>query len=92
MSPKHPFSPFLQKICKGLQKRNGYNVLNVSALQPFFVFLRFCILFLNVLFFQKTQGNYFPLEFFAEIKKLPKFALCLDCQKQFVPLIPGLFN
>ena len=33
---------------------------------------------MNVLFFQKTQGNYFPSEFFAEIKKLPKFALCLE--------------
>jgi hypothetical protein len=32
MSQKHPFSPFLQRICKGLQKRNGYKVLNVSIL------------------------------------------------------------
>jgi hypothetical protein len=32
MKQKHPFSPFLQRICKGLQKRNGYNMLNVSAL------------------------------------------------------------
>ena len=27
-----PLSPFLQKNCKGMQKRNGYKVLNVSAL------------------------------------------------------------
>ena len=33
---------------------------------------------MNVLFFHKTQGYYFPSEFFAEIKKLPKFALCLE--------------
>ena len=53
-------------------------MLYISTLQPFFAFLRFCIRVLNALFFQKTQGYYFPSEFFAEIKKLPKFALCLE--------------
>lgn len=43
MKQKHPLFTIFAKICKGLQKENGCNVLYLSTLQPFFVFLRFCI-------------------------------------------------
>ena len=76
---KNALSPPL--FAKNLQRNAKKKWLQLAKCQRIVTILcvfAFLHSFFECFILPKTQGYYFPSEFFAEIKKLPKFALCLE--------------
>ena len=78
MSQKRPFPTSFAKNLQKIAKRKWPQYAKCQRIVTILCVFAFLHSFFECFILPKDARFYFPSEFFAEIKKLPKFALCLE--------------